>query len=54
MQKGDVQATWADSSLLKDLINFTPNTNIKDGIKNFIEWYFKYYNQSNQKIKVCI
>lgn len=44
MQKGDVQATWADSSLLKDLINFTPNTNIKVGIKNFIEWYFKYYD----------
>lgn len=44
MQKGDVKATWADSSLLKNLTGFIPQTNVKDGIINFVKWYRKYYN----------
>lgn len=43
MQKGDVPATWADSSLLKNLTGFEPKTNFKDGIENFIKWYRSYY-----------
>jgi UDP-glucuronate 4-epimerase len=44
MQKGDVPATWADTSLLKNLTNFQPQTNFKDGIEHFIKWYQSYYN----------
>lgn len=44
MQIGDVPGTWADTSLLKNLINYTPNTNFKDGISKFIKWYKEYYN----------
>ena len=44
MQQGDVKATWADSSLLKELTNYKPNTDFKDGITRFIEWYQEYYN----------
>ena len=44
MQKGDVPATWADASLLKNLTDYTPQTNFKDGINKFIKWYREYYN----------
>ena len=43
MQKGDVKATWADTSLLKNLTNYSPKTNFKEGISNFIKWYKEYY-----------
>ena len=43
MQKGDVPSTWADTSLLKSLTGYTPQTNFKDGINKFIKWYRKYY-----------
>jgi UDP-glucuronate 4-epimerase len=45
MQKGDVPATWADASLLNKLTGYTPKTNFKDGIDNFIKWYREYYNE---------
>ena len=44
IQKGDVTATWADTSLLKNLTDFSPQTDFREGIINFIEWYRKYYN----------
>ncbi len=44
MQKGDVEATWADISLLKNLTGFQPKTDFKEGAAFFIEWYRKYYD----------
>ena len=44
MQKGDVLATWSDTSLLKKLINYSPDTNYKTGISNFVKWYKEYYD----------
>lgn len=44
MQKGDVSSTWADTSLLQNLTGYHPKTNVRDGIKNFVNWYRKYYN----------
>ncbi len=44
MQKGDVTETWADVSLLKKLTGFSPNTELQEGISNFISWYKEYYN----------
>jgi UDP-glucuronate 4-epimerase len=43
IQKGDVPATWADASLLKELTNYQPKTNYKDGINNFVQWYREFY-----------
>lgn len=43
MQLGDVQATSADVSELKDWVNFKPNTDIEVGVKRFVEWYKEYY-----------
>ena len=42
-QKGDVHATWADASLLNSLTDYKPQTDFKDGIASFIEWYHDYY-----------
>ena len=44
MQKGDVQTTLSDTKLLKNITNYNPKTTYKVGIKNFINWYLKYYN----------
>lgn len=43
MQKGDVPATWADSSLLWRLTDYGPATNIRAGIDGFVSWYREYY-----------
>ena len=43
MQKGDVPATWADATLLKELTGYTPQTSVRDGIKAFVAWYRDYY-----------
>ena len=43
IQKGDVPATWADTSLLNNLTQFNPKTNFKEGIDHFIKWYREYY-----------
>ena len=42
MQKGDVPGTWADNGLLRELTGFRPDTNFKDGIRQFVEWYRIY------------
>ena len=43
MQLGDVEKTEADLQNLRKVINFAPKTNIKTGIKRFIDWYRLYY-----------
>jgi UDP-glucuronate 4-epimerase len=44
MQMGDVAATWADASLLQSLTGYRPQTNFRDGIARFVDWYREYYN----------
>ena len=43
MQTGDVPATWADATLLENLTDYRPNTDVREGIKRFIAWYREYY-----------
>lgn len=43
IQAGDVPATWADVKELRSLTGYKPNTNIRTGVKRFIEWYESYY-----------
>tara|TARA_B100001057_G_scaffold464839_1_gene520374 strand:+ start:179 stop:1186 length:1008 start_codon:yes stop_codon:yes gene_type:complete len=43
IQKGDVPETWSDTSLLDSLIDYHPETDFKEGITRFIEWYKDYY-----------
>ena len=43
IQPGDVPQTYADvEDLIKDL-GYKPETNIKTGIKRFLDWYRTYY-----------
>ncbi|MCE4955672.1 NAD-dependent epimerase [Macrococcoides caseolyticum] len=44
LQAGDVPKTYANVDDLFRDINFKPQTNIQDGVNNFIDWYIKYYN----------
>ena len=46
MQKGDVPATWANAELLKTLTGYAPQTDFKDGIKQFVDWYLAYYDKA--------
>ena len=43
MQKGDVPATWADATLLKELTGYAPQTHVREGIRQFVAWYRDYY-----------
>lgn len=45
IQPGDVPATYSDCTSLEELIEYKPNTAIKDGIKEFISWYREFYGK---------
>ena len=42
IQPGDVPATWADATLLQALTGYRPQTDFRDGIARFVEWYREY------------
>ncbi|MBJ3591041.1 NAD-dependent epimerase [Salmonella enterica subsp. enterica serovar Saintpaul] len=44
LQPGDVLETSADTRALYDVIGFKPETTVKDGVKNFVDWYRDFYN----------
>lgn len=43
MQDGDVYMTYADTEKLKKKTGFSPKTQLKDGLKNFVDWYKNYH-----------
>ena len=43
MQPGDVPVTYADSSALERDYGFRPEIGIREGLRNFAEWYKQYY-----------
>lgn len=45
IKPGDVPATYASTNKLQDTIGFKPETNIKEGLQNFADWYVNYYNK---------
>ena len=48
MQPGDVPATSADTSELLKWVGFAPNTDVRDGVKRFAEWYLAYHGRNDQ------
>ncbi len=44
MQPGDVEVTCAETSELKEWIEYKPVTNIEDGINKFVDWYRNFYS----------
>ncbi len=45
MQMGDVPAAWADATLLTNLTGYKPQTDFRDGIACFVEWFRDYYKK---------
>jgi UDP-glucuronate 4-epimerase len=45
MQPGDVRATWANADLLRDLTGYRPQTDIRDGVSAFVDWFRDYYRK---------
>lgn len=43
MQPGDVPATWADATLIEALTGPLPRTDIREGVRRFVDWYRAYY-----------
>ena len=43
MQAGDVPVTYADTSALERDFGFKPNTNLREGIRRFVNWYKEFY-----------
>ena len=46
MQDGDVVSTYADVSGLMDDFGYKPDTNLADGIDEFVKWYREFYEKS--------
>lgn len=43
MQPGDVYQTYADVGELEEMIQFSPSTNLDEGLHKFAVWYKEYY-----------
>jgi UDP-glucuronate 4-epimerase len=50
MQDGDVHATNADISRLKEEFGFEPKTDVKTGLQAFVDWYRTYYQVPAQAV----
>ncbi|KIC28696.1 SDR family NAD(P)-dependent oxidoreductase [Leisingera sp. ANG-S5] len=49
IQAGDVPATWANASLLQRLTGYTPETEVAEGVAQFVSWYRTYYGNLSGK-----
>ena len=43
MQAGDVYATEADTTALREATGFRPATPVEEGVRRFVDWYRAYY-----------
>ncbi len=48
MQPGDVEVTYADTIPLERDFGFKPQTTLADGLHEFAEWYYGYYNMADK------
>ena len=49
MQPGDVKESFADIGSSIELLGFSPQTNIADGITKFIKWYKRIYLENSSE-----
>ena len=45
MQAGDVPITYADTTPLEQDFGFKPSTPLRKGLRKFVEWYARYYDE---------
>lgn len=50
MQPGDVPVTYADTTPLEQDFGFKPDTNLRNGLRHFAEWYSNYYCERVKKL----
>jgi NAD dependent epimerase/dehydratase len=50
--KSEVFRLWGDNSLIKELTDFTPNFNIKEGLKETCTWFLKAENLKKYKTDI--
>jgi len=43
MQPGDVKATYADTTALREAVGFAPSTPLEKGLERFAAWFKEYY-----------
>ena len=43
MQLGDVKRSLSSVNKLNKWVGYKPEFNIQKGIRNFVDWYLKYY-----------
>jgi UDP-glucuronate 4-epimerase len=43
MERGDVEATYADITELAALVGFSPSTSIEEGVPRFVDWFRSYH-----------
>jgi UDP-glucuronate 4-epimerase len=43
IQPGDVPETKGDISKAREMLDYKPRISVKEGVKNFIDWYKEYY-----------
>ncbi len=43
LQQGDVLITYGDISKAKKMLGYNPKKSIKEGVKEFVDWYKEYY-----------
>ena len=47
MQPGDVPMTSADTAELADWVGFAPDTDVRDGVQRFVDWYLAYHGRND-------
>ena len=45
MQPGDVPATWADTTLLRALTGYAPQTTVAEGVAAYVAWFRDHYRR---------
>ena len=47
MQPGDVPVTYADTTPLEEDFGYKPSTPLREGLREFAQWYYTYYCSDN-------
>ena len=43
-QTGDMDVTYADIAIAREVLGWKPTTDFEDGIRNFVNWYDEAYS----------
>lgn len=52
LQPGDVLTTWADVEDLVRDFNYTPKSVLREGVRNFVDWYRNFYQIGTRSTEI--